>query len=140
MEVEPVKHRVEFCTASPDESPALQISPLVGDTGEDLRGYLSLGQEGEEAGGPDEDAAGERGEIVPLRPPAAPTHAEVEEHEVSGHAKLQDLVQSMHCKSRRSDAHAGAVRDEHALPTVEKDSACLGEAEGDDAESVQSSC
>ena len=31
----------EFCTASPAESPALQISPLVGDASEDLRGDLN---------------------------------------------------------------------------------------------------
>ena len=76
----------------------------------------------------------ETGAIVPLGAPA-PTRDEVKEHEaLGGHANYRTWCRACVAGRGRSDAHVGATRDEHALPTVSNDYAYLAEAQGDDAE------
>ena len=77
--------------------------------------------------GPDMEEDGQRGALVPLRAPAAPTRDEVQEHEARKHANCRTWFRASTAGRGRADAHAGTSRDEHALPTVDVDYAYMGD-------------
>ena len=72
--------------------------------------------------------------ITPLRAPAAPTAAEVDEHEASGHCNYRSWCRACIAGRGRSDAHVSMEKDENALPTVAIDYAYLGDTPVEDDE------
>ena len=96
MDVELVRHQSGFAWQAQPWAHLVKM-PLLPTKLQEIRDETTrLAREA----GPDMEEDGQRGALVTLRAPAAPTRDEVEEHEAPGTCKLQNLVQSKHCGTR----------------------------------------